>query len=133
MGLFGHFILLYPFSPLSPALWETARYRLKYWVWEVHPVDTLILSSHFFFCQTFLLYSFTVPCATVFTIPEDIAMWPNLSFHFLTKVRSFSYFPMATWIFLRTSTKEANVHKRRGWGGGEEKNIRNDTNQPPYW
>ena len=28
-GLFGHFSL-YPFSPLSPSLWETARYRLKY-------------------------------------------------------------------------------------------------------
>ena len=26
--LFGHFALLYPFSPLSPSLWETARYRL---------------------------------------------------------------------------------------------------------
>ena len=29
-GLFGHFSLIYPFSPLSPCLWETARYRLKY-------------------------------------------------------------------------------------------------------
>ena len=29
-GLFGHFFSLYPFSPLSPSLWETARYRLKY-------------------------------------------------------------------------------------------------------
>ena len=29
-GLFGHFTLLYNFSPLSPSLWETARYRLKY-------------------------------------------------------------------------------------------------------
>ena len=29
-GLFGHFSLVYPFSPLSPSLWETARYRLKY-------------------------------------------------------------------------------------------------------
>ena len=29
-GLFGHFTLLYPFSPLSPSLWETARFRLKY-------------------------------------------------------------------------------------------------------
>ena len=29
--LSGHFFtLLYPFSPLSPSLWETARYRLKY-------------------------------------------------------------------------------------------------------
>ena len=24
--------LLYPFSPLSPSLWETARYRLKYYL-----------------------------------------------------------------------------------------------------
>ena len=24
------FTLLYPFSPLSPSLWKTARYRLKY-------------------------------------------------------------------------------------------------------
>ena len=30
-GLFGHFFsLVYLFSPLSPSLWETARYRLKY-------------------------------------------------------------------------------------------------------
>ena len=24
------FLLIYPFSPLSPCLWETARYRLKH-------------------------------------------------------------------------------------------------------
>ena len=29
-GCLGIFILLYPFSPLFPSLWETARYRLKY-------------------------------------------------------------------------------------------------------
>ena len=29
-GLFGHFFLSYHFSCLSPSLWETARYRLKY-------------------------------------------------------------------------------------------------------
>ena len=29
-GLFGHFSLIYPISILSPSLWETARYRLKY-------------------------------------------------------------------------------------------------------
>ena len=29
-GCLGIFSLLYPFSPLSLALWETARYRLKY-------------------------------------------------------------------------------------------------------
>ena len=29
-GLFGHFFSLCSFSTLSPSLWETARYRLKY-------------------------------------------------------------------------------------------------------
>ena len=29
-GLFGHFTLIYLFSLVSPSLWETARYRLKY-------------------------------------------------------------------------------------------------------
>ena len=29
-GFVDIFTLLYPFSPLSPSLWETARYRLKY-------------------------------------------------------------------------------------------------------
>ena len=29
-GCLDIFILIYPFSPFSPSLWETARYRLKY-------------------------------------------------------------------------------------------------------
>ena len=29
-GCLNIFTLFYPFSPLSPSLWETARYRLKY-------------------------------------------------------------------------------------------------------
>ena len=29
-GCLDIFILLYPFSPLSPSLWEMARYRLKF-------------------------------------------------------------------------------------------------------
>ena len=29
-GCFDIFTLIYHFSPLSPSLWETARYRLKY-------------------------------------------------------------------------------------------------------
>ena len=29
-GCLDVFTLLYPFSPLSPSVWETARYRLKY-------------------------------------------------------------------------------------------------------
>ena len=29
-GCLDIFTLIYPFSPLSPSLWETARYRLTY-------------------------------------------------------------------------------------------------------
>ena len=29
-GCLDVFTLIYPFFPLSPSLWETARYRLKY-------------------------------------------------------------------------------------------------------
>ena len=29
-GSLNIFTLIYPFSPLSPSLWETARYRMKY-------------------------------------------------------------------------------------------------------
>ena len=29
-GCLGIFSLMYPISPLSPSLWETARYRLEY-------------------------------------------------------------------------------------------------------
>ena len=31
-GGLDNFILICPFSPLSPSLWETARYRLKYYL-----------------------------------------------------------------------------------------------------
>ena len=70
------------------------------------PVHSLILSSHLFFCLPFfLLFPFTMPCRIVFAKPEDLETWPNhLSFHFLTRVRSLSYSPMAAWIFLRTSS-----------------------------
>ena len=29
-GYLDSFTLIYPFSPVSPSLWKTARYRLKY-------------------------------------------------------------------------------------------------------
>ena len=31
-GCLDVFTLTYPFFPLSPSLWETARYRLKYYL-----------------------------------------------------------------------------------------------------
>ena len=69
------------------------------------PVHSLILSSHLFFCLPLFLFPFTVPCRIVFAKPEDLETWPNhLSFRFLTRVRSSSYFPMAALIFLRSSS-----------------------------
>ena len=69
------------------------------------PVHFLILSSHLFFCLPLFFFPFTVPCRIVFAKPEDLETWPNhLNFHFLTRVRSLSYSPMAAWIFLQTSS-----------------------------
>ena len=69
------------------------------------PVHSLILSSHLTFCLSLFLFPFTVPCRIVFAKPESPETWPDhLSFRFLTRVRSSSYFPMAAWIILRTSS-----------------------------
>ena len=59
------------------------------------PVHTLVLSSHLFFCLPLLLFPFIVPFRIVFAKPEDLETWPNnLSFRFLTSVRSSSYSPI---------------------------------------
>ena len=40
-GCLDIFTLIYPFFPLSPSLWETARYRLKYCLkWPFIPKTT---------------------------------------------------------------------------------------------
>ena len=39
-GCLDIFSLIYPFTPLSPALWETARYTLKYCLTEpLNPIQ----------------------------------------------------------------------------------------------
>ena len=59
-----------------------------------------MLSSHLFFWLPLFLFPFTVPCKIVFAKPEGLETWPyRLSFRFLTRFRSSSYFPMAVWIF----------------------------------
>ena len=69
------------------------------------PIHSLMLSFHLFFCLPLLLASFTVPCRTVFAMPEDLEMWPYyLSFRFFTMVRRSSCIPIAFWILLRTSS-----------------------------
>ena len=69
------------------------------------PVHSLILTSYIFFCLPLFLFPLTVPCRIVFAKWEDLETWPNqLSFRFLTRVRSWSYSPVVAWIFLRTSS-----------------------------
>ena len=58
-GCLDIFTLIYPFFPLSPSLWETARYRLKYCLkGPLNPKPTnqptnqlmyMIITSPFFF------------------------------------------------------------------------------------
>ena len=51
-GCFDIFTLIYPFSSLSPSLWKTARYRLKYCLkGPLYPKQ-----------PTNYLFSFTVSC-----------------------------------------------------------------------
>ena len=65
------------------------------------PIHSLMLSSYLFFCLPLLLAPFTVPCRTVFAMPEDLEMWLyHLSFHFFTMVRRSSCTPFAFWILL---------------------------------
>ena len=75
----------------SAALVERAK--------SIH-VHSLILSSDHFFC----LPLFLSPCP-VLAKQKFLETWSNhLTFHFLTRVRSLSYSPVAAWIFLRTSS-----------------------------
>ena len=57
------FTLIYPFSSLSPSLWETARYRLKYCLKgplnPKQPTNQPYLSNLFFLI--FVIFSFS-PC-----------------------------------------------------------------------
>ena len=52
-GCLDIFTLIYPFSPLSPSLWETARYRLKYCL--KGPLNPKHLSIHLFFRSKHIL------------------------------------------------------------------------------
>ena len=58
-GCLDVFTLIYPFFPLSPSLWETARYRLKYCLkGPLNPnqpsnLDLAILNrAHYIYCTS---------------------------------------------------------------------------------
>ena len=64
--------LLYPFSPLSPSLWEAARYRLKYCLKgplnPKQPTNNIPKSSHIYilYLILFILF-FTMHITFIFT------------------------------------------------------------------
>ena len=52
------FTLIYPFFPLSPSLWETARYRLKYCLKEpLNPNNQPTNQPPWTVCQPRVLFS----------------------------------------------------------------------------
>ena len=58
-GCLDIFTLIYPFSPPSPSLWETARYRLKYCLkGPLNPKQptTAVLSIHTHSSAQVLIY-----------------------------------------------------------------------------
>ena len=66
------FTLLYPFSPLSPSLWETAQYRLKYCL--KGPLDPKQPTNHYLSLQN--------------TILQGQALWRGL----ISKKLGYTYF-----------------------------------------
>ena len=48
------FTLIYPISPLSPSLWETVRYRLKYCLKGPLPSKTTNQPSHNVYIYTWI-------------------------------------------------------------------------------
>ena len=59
------FTLIYPFSPLSPSLWETARYRLKYCLKASlspkttnQPIMSIVSGLSAYFTDWYLIYLF---------------------------------------------------------------------------
>ena len=54
-GLFGNFTLIYLFSPLSPSLCETARYRLKYYL--KGPLNPKQPTNHSLLCKAYEIHT----------------------------------------------------------------------------
>ena len=95
MRSLGHRRWLYNNSfPPSPV------FSCPCWASKVHPCPPFNIIFPPLLLSTFSSFPCTVPCRIVFAKPEDLVTCPNhLSFRFLPKVRSSSYFPKAAWMF----------------------------------
>ena len=57
-GCLDIFTLIYPFFPLSPPLWETARYRLKYYLkgpLNPKPANNRLCSFYQVHCKCYII------------------------------------------------------------------------------
>ena len=77
-GGVGHFTLICSFSPLSPSLWETARYRLKYCLkWPLNPKQpTNLMNGHNMY-EEYTIFTFMVHLLKRHTTNH----WANCSLH----------------------------------------------------
>ena len=83
-------------SLFSTALWDLANPR---------PVQSLMLSSHLFFCPPCLLPPFTVTCKMVLARPDEQETCPyHYSLRLFTVVRRSSCGSIACWILAQTSS-----------------------------
>ena len=95
-GCVDIFTLIYPFIPLSPSLWETARYRLKYCLkGPLSPKQQPISSS---VCLYFVLSV----CPVGLSLLNQMILRRDQTILF--SVGSSSYSPMAAGFFPRTSS-----------------------------
>ena len=81
-GCLDIFALIYPFSPLSPSFWETARYRLKYCL--KGPLNPKQPTNQLYMCAKYRTRKYrrkrSILNATVLSIPE--VKWDKLdAFH----------------------------------------------------
>ena len=72
-GCLDIFTLIYPFSFLSPSLWETTRYRLKYCLkGSLSPKTTNQPTFHFSIISDVYIDFIIVCAATIFTFPRTM-------------------------------------------------------------
>ena len=69
-GCLDIFTLIYPFSPLSPTVWETARYRLKYCL--KGPLNPKLATKQPPPAPT---ASIVGPCPTLFQVSRTLQHW----------------------------------------------------------
>ena len=75
-GCLDIFTLIYPFSPLSPSLWETARYRLKYC--HKGPLNPKQTTNQLSAVKKYRIFSLVTNTIFIFSLQQTEAVWTIL-------------------------------------------------------